>query len=264
MDIVFGRGFVIFCIQLAIFIPLERCVRLRRSSFPRPELATDVLHVFVSSQLTRFSALGLTFAFSYAVDATLAVRIVWDEVGVQPFWLQCLEAMLLVDVAAYWTHRWSHEWRWWWLLHSVHHSSRHLDFMSTARVHFLDQGLAKSLQYLPILLIGFDPETLWIIVTFGPFHDALTHANSRIGYGPFRWLYVSPHFHHWHHTLTPVDKNYASLFPFLDLLFGTACFPKTQWPTEYGINDPMPSSWLGQLLYPFRRSKGGEPASSPT
>jgi hypothetical protein len=34
-------------------------------------------------------------------------------------------------------------------------------------------------------------------------------------------LVVLPRFHHWHHAMKPVDKNFAVHFPWIDQLFGT-------------------------------------------
>jgi sterol desaturase/sphingolipid hydroxylase (fatty acid hydroxylase superfamily) len=57
---------------------------------------------------------------------------------------------------------------------------------------------------------------------------------------------------HWHHTKTDhVNKNYASMLPVMDFLFGSAYMPKQQWPADYGIEGPMSAGLLGQLLQPF-------------
>ncbi|NEU96660.1 sterol desaturase family protein [Bradyrhizobium uaiense] len=107
----------------------------------------------------------------------------------------------------------------------------------------------------------------------------LVHANIRLNYGPLRHVLVSPEFHHWHHSSETAarDKNFAGLFSFCDVLFGTAYLPKGQDPKAFGVDYPMPSSYLALLAYPFvvwtskhkrndpsasqhRLSKGEEPA----
>ncbi len=82
------------------------------------------------------------------------------------------------------------------------------------------------------------------------------HANVRWELPVLRWLFATPHFHHWHHAAEPeaIDKNFAVHTPLWDRLFGTIYVPK-RWPREYGVcgQKNVPSNWLLQFLYPFRR-----------
>ncbi|MGH7113868.1 MAG: sterol desaturase family protein [Stellaceae bacterium] len=67
------------------------------------------------------------------------------------------------------------------------------------------------------------------------------------------WLISTPRFHHRHHTLAePRDRNFASMLPVLDLIFGTYYLPRKEWPGAYGTAAPMPGSVVGQLVHPFR------------
>ena len=63
-------------------------------------------------------------------------------------------------------------------------------------------------------------------------------------------------FHRWHHTAADAggDKNFASTFPVLDLLFGTFYMPKQTLPDAYGVADTgFPPSFGAQMIYPFRQ-----------
>jgi sterol desaturase/sphingolipid hydroxylase (fatty acid hydroxylase superfamily) len=42
------------------------------------------------------------------------------------------------------------------------------------------------------------------------------------------------------------------MLPWMDRLFGTHYLPRDQWPSAYGIDTKLPSSVVGQLIYPFR------------
>jgi len=66
-------------------------------------------------------------------------------------------------------------------------------------------------------------------------------------------------FHRWHHTAAESggEKNFASTFPVLDLIFGTFYMPKDKAPDSYGVSDPVPQSFGEQMLYPFRRQPNG-------
>jgi len=89
---------------------------------------------------------------------------------------------------------------------------------------------------------------------FVTLHATWTHSN----FGPtIKWLepyLIFPRFHHWHHTASPVDRNFAVHLPWIDWLFGTAYFPPGRWPDAYGIaGRPVPDGYWRQLIWPLRR-----------
>jgi len=100
-------------------------------------------------------------------------------------------------------------------------------------------GRKLDLVPLLVLLVG----TIW---------GFFIHSNVRWRFGWLELLLSTPAFHHWHHTNDDhIDKNYASMLPIMDRLFGTWYVPKKQWPPKYGINAPMDPGLPGQLLRPF-------------
>ena len=57
--------------------------------------------------------------------------------------------------------------------------------------------------------------------------------------------------HHWHHSRTDhIDHNYAATFPWIDQMSGTLYLPG-HFPSDYGIQTPMPTTLVGQLLSPM-------------
>ena len=98
-----------------------------------------------------------------------------------------------------------------------------------------------------------------VMIFLGPFtiaHSAFVHANLKWTLGPFRYVLAGPVFHRWHHTAAAEggEKNYASTFPILDVLFGTFYMPQHKLPAVYGVADrSFPPSFGGQMVYPFRR-----------
>src|SRR4030095_8565844 len=87
----------------------------------------------------------------------------------------------------------------------------------------------------------------------------LLHADVSWSFGPLRYVIASPRFHRWHHTTEEegLDKNFAGLFPFLDLIFGTFYMPPGREPFRFGVlHDDVPVGLAGQLAYPFRRLAG--------
>ena len=70
-----------------------------------------------------------------------------------------------------------------------------------------------------------------------------------------RLALLSPAFHPWHHTRHGViDRNFASMLPVFDRLFGTLHLPRT-WPLAYGIDATLPGSLTGQWLASWRPDK---------
>ena len=96
-----------------------------------------------------------------------------------------------------------------------------------------------------------DNVTLFVLLV-GTTWGYFIHANVRWRFGWLSVLISTPAFHHWHHTNDEhVDKNYASMLPIWDILFGSWYLPSKKWPPKYGINTPMAPDLLGELVQPF-------------
>jgi sterol desaturase/sphingolipid hydroxylase (fatty acid hydroxylase superfamily) len=172
----------------------------------------------------------------------------------QPLWLQALEVLLLGDLIGYATHRLFHRGRLW-RFHAVHHSSREVDWLSSVRLHPFNDVLMRLAQVVPFVLLGFSPAVLAGYAPFLTFHALLLHANVPWTFGPLRYVVSSPAFHRWHHTTQAegLDRNFAGLFPFIDLVFGTFHMPPGRLPERFGIlGDDVPPGLWRQLLYPFK------------
>lgn len=170
----------------------------------------------------------------------------------QPLWLQSIEIYLLVDLLAYWNHRMFHGGRWW-PFHAVHHSSEELDWMSSIRVHPVNELVGNLCRAVPVLLLGLNPLLTASTAPVLTLYAVLLHANVNWDFGPLRGVIASPVFHRWHHSRDPsaVDTNFAGLFPVWDILFGTYYMPRDRVPENFGIHEPMPTGYLRQLVHPF-------------
>jgi sterol desaturase/sphingolipid hydroxylase (fatty acid hydroxylase superfamily) len=176
----------------------------------------------------------------------------------QPLWLQAIEIFVLGDFLGYWQHRLFHSRRLW-RFHAVHHSSTELDWLSSVRLHPVNDIGSKLITAVPLLVLGFNTTAVALYAPFVTFYAIMVHANVRWDLGPLRAVFVSPAFHRWHHTKAEegLDKNFAGGLPLWDILFGTYYMPRRQ-PTVFGIGDPMPGDILGQMLQPFRSAKTRE------
>jgi sterol desaturase/sphingolipid hydroxylase (fatty acid hydroxylase superfamily) len=87
---------------------------------------------------------------------------------------------------------------------------------------------------------------------------ALSHSTTPFPGSPRCFLFIGwvSMFHRWHHTTEEegLDKNFAGLFPFIDLAFGTFYMPLGRQPQRFGVtNDDVPAGLVAQLAYPFRQ-----------
>lgn len=161
---------------------------------------------------------------------------------------------LVIDFFEYWRHRLQHRFDWWWGLHCIHHSQRQMSFWCDSRNHLLDGLIQAAWVTVIALLIGVPGAQFVGIVLLMQFVEAMSHANTRIGYG---WLgerlLVSPRFHRLHHGLGVGHEgsargcNFAVLFPVWDMLFRTARYDVA--PGATGIRDQAEGAWYGDSLW---------------
>lgn len=242
-----------------IFLPLERIFALHPRKFFCKSLVQDLGYYFISGLVP-----GLLMAVPLSLAAYGAHSIVpWrvqSAVAALPLWQRALAGLLVSEIGFYWGHRWAHQIPFLWRFHSIHHSAKQIYFLISSRAHPIDNVFIRLCGFIPVYVLGIatplTPEggtvaaLLVLALTMWGF---FIHSNLRWRLGPLEWLFATPHFHHWHHTLGEErDRNYASMLPVMDWIFGTLHLPRKQWPSAYGIEAKLPASLGGQLVYPLR------------
>ncbi len=256
---------------LAMFIALAGlCVLLyglewafpatRAQPLWRTDSRTDLIYLVFTPLVTRSISKVITLAGVVLVMHILGHHDLqrlaegFGPIVRQPRAVVMAEMFLAGDLVGYWIHRCFHGAQLW-KFHAVHHSSTQLDWLSSVRLHPVNDIAAKLVVALTLACFGFPLKALAAYVPFLTFYAILLHANVNWSFGPLRYVIASPLFHRWHHTTEEegLDKNFAPLFPFVDLAFGTFHMPKNQRPTYFGtIATRIPLSFVGQLLFPFR------------
>ncbi len=83
------------------------------------------------------------------------------------------------------------------------------------------------------------------------------HSNIKVCYGLFDCVFVSPLFHRWHHSDAKEGegKNFAIVFSFIDVLFGSYRLPKTKEDSSsFGIfEEKISNNFWVQFIYPFKK-----------
>ncbi|MFI5215703.1 MAG: sterol desaturase family protein [Candidatus Limnocylindria bacterium] len=247
--------FVLDLLVLAlVFVPLERAfARLRSQRILRLGWRTDLAHFFVSHLLVQVLAL-LTIAPAGLLFGGIVSPRLQAWVAGLPLPVQFVAALTIADLFQYGVHRAFHAVPWLWRFHAIHHSSPEMDWLAGSRLHLFDVVATRSITFVPLFVLGFAPGALMAYLVFVAFQAVALHANLRFELAWLRGIFATPAFHHWHHAVSPVDKNFAIHLPVIDRLFGTAWEPGG-FPERYGtLGDPVPEGWGRQLVWPLRRS----------
>lgn len=245
--------------SVAVFMTLEKLFpKYRNQVILRAEWDIDLFYFcFNHLAISAIILFGNYHAnhFDWAVSADVQAWI-----RSTPVLLQFVVILIAADFVLYWEHRLYHEVKTLWPIHAVHHSVETLDWLAGSRGHFIQVFSERAMVMIPLYLLGADQAALNLYVVFAALQAILIHSNLKFSFGPLRYIFVTPQFHHWHHSSEKpaIDTNYAAHLVLFDWLFGTYHMPGKHWPAEYGTTKKLPRSVWGQLLYPvtaFRKSQ---------
>jgi sterol desaturase/sphingolipid hydroxylase (fatty acid hydroxylase superfamily) len=263
---------VAFVVVAAAFLFAER-VRPARAVTPAlsrrrlDDWAWWPFSALVTGNLTRALTFGLLafacVALGYrgapaALPAWLQARPTFG-LGRLPMVWQFVAVLALGDLVNYWNHRLRHT-RALWRFHAVHHSPTELDWLSSVRMHPVDDAIDNVLVGAVVLAAGAQLPVWLATGPFLLFFDAWLHANLRLELGPLEYLIATPSFHRWHHADERGRRacNFAGVLPLWDLVFGTF-YRSERAPAAFGSGDPsMPQRLLPLLAYPLHRSRPTE------
>ena len=175
-----------------------------------------------------------------------------------PLAIQVILIVLIVDFTRYWLHRACHRYILLWRLHEVHHSPDLLYILNVGRFHPLEKVLHLSLDTLPFVLLGVDPQAIAGYFLLYSVNGFFQHSNVRLRYGWLNYVVGSAQTHRWHHARDPKTAhcNFGNTTIIWDLLFGTWYLPKGPGVGDIGIPDrTYPKGFLQQMATPFRTRK---------
>lgn len=260
-------GVLQIVLNCAICVPAERLLPLQKAP-PGRLVDIDVLYTVIA----RIGVFPLVTFFGFYAAQTWLNGFLTDHGYIPPTierWLPFLLGRpvltfliyaVVLDFAEYWRHRLSHRIGWWYGLHSVHHAQTHMTFWSDDRNHVLDDLIGFAWFIAVGLAIGVPPMQFPLLVLALRLVESLSHANTRLSFG---WLgerlLVSPQFHRAHHGIPAAGRNscnYGGVFPWWDMLLGTADFRRDVVET----GDPRApasiatGSWWAQQVGGLRRA----------
>jgi len=241
-------------IAMLIFVPLEHVLpRKRDKRILRKFWTLDAVYALAGGVLN-IAGSTVVIILGLVLLQPLIPAALQEVVAQQPLILQAIQVMILADLGYYAIHRLFHTVPFLWQFHAIHHSIEEMDWLAAHRVHPVDQILTRGASMILPLALGFSTAAIGIFVFIFGWHSYLKHSNVNVNFGPLRWIFVSPAFHHWHHANEPhaFDKNFAGQFSFLDRLFGTALMTDPVTPRVYGTDTPVPDGFVSQLVAPLK------------
>lgn len=188
-------------------------------------------------------------------------NLVAIQVASWPAWSQFLLLFVVADFIQWNVHRWLHHNPWLWEFHKVHHSVEEMGFAAHLRYHWMETIVYKSVQYVPLALIGFGLDDFFILHLVTIVIGHLNHANVKITYGPLKYLFNNPVMHLWHHAKeVPAGThgvNYGISLSLWDYLFGTAYIPNenANEPLGFEAVETFPKTFWEQLTHPWNKKK---------
>ncbi|HSI69505.1 MAG TPA: sterol desaturase family protein [Gillisia sp.] len=196
-------------------------------------------------------------------------NLVAIEVQELPVWAQLAIMLVIADFIQWNVHRQLHRQPWLWEFHKVHHSVKEMGFAAQFRFHFMETIIYKTVQYIPLAMIGFGIQEFIIVHMFAVLVGHLNHANVGWGYGIFGYIFNNPKMHIWHHSKAlpeehPNGMNYGLTLSIWDYLFGTAYVPHDGKDIELGFDgdEDFPETFTGQVVFPFRKEKPSQPTEN--
>jgi sterol desaturase/sphingolipid hydroxylase (fatty acid hydroxylase superfamily) len=149
--------------------------------------------------------------------------------------------LITADILYYWFHRISHTTNWFWLTHSTHHSSTQLTMASSYRIGWTSYISGVGFFWVPLVLIGFPPIYVTLTLSFIVASQLWLHTEliPRIKY--LEYIINTPSIHRVHHSTRIEDrnKNFAGVFPFIDIIFGTFQREDPTVVYSYGLGDDV-------------------------
>ncbi|MBU3636438.1 sterol desaturase family protein [Polynucleobacter sp. es-MAR-4] len=254
-DVFDGIDWFLFgCIQILLIVIVLRTWERLAPAEPQDQFAqSSKADVFY----TLFHRLGIFHGlifialsgFFFEIDSVLHdfrfarmnVESWWPPITAIPL-VSFFIYFVLLDFVEYLYHRASHTIHWWWQLHALHHSQTVMTAWSDDRNHILDDIMHAVVFAFFALLFGVSPSQFILLVVFSQLIQSWQHANIKVNLGPFKYVLVSPMYHRMHHAVGYGHEakgkpgvlggcNFGVLFPWWDMLFNTAIFPKDVYPT---------------------------------
>lgn len=189
-------------------------------------------------------------------------NLVAIQVGNLPAGVQLLLLFVVKDFIEWLIHRLLHWSPRLWEFHKVHHSVKQMGFAAHLRFHWMENVVYKSLEYIPLAMIGFSLTDFFLAHAIAIAIGHWNHANFNMNIGPLKYILNNPAMHIWHHAKhLPQDRqtgvNFGLSLSIWDYFFGTSYIPEDGRDIELGFpeDEDFPTDFIHQNLHGFGAKK---------
>ena len=229
----------------------------------RKDFWLDVFYMFFnffvfSIAVSGFYALLTVFFNDLNIPLTQLVLI---DLADLPQWAQLLLFFVVLDFVQWLTHMLLHKYSFLWQFHKVHHSVKEMGFAAHMRYHWMENILYKPLKTFAVMILGgFEPQQAFVVHFMTIMIGHLNHANIKLTWGIFKYLFNNPVMHLYHHAKTiPTGKvgvNFAISLSLWDYLFKTNYIPEDsgEIPLGFPEDETFPKSFVKQQLHGFKKN----------
>ena len=198
--------------------------------------------ILIALLAVNFAISPVSAGILQVADGGLVPKLISTPRGFLGQVLFALLFALVWDLWQYCVHRAQHALPMLWETHKFHHSETALNSSTQAR-HHLSHHLLMLLLYFPLIVL-FGVLSPHAIAAFAMFRvwGFVNHANVRLHLGALTPIVAGPQWHRIHHSIHAehLNKNFATFFPFIDILFGTYHAPQREEYPPTGIPGEAP------------------------
>lgn len=198
----------------------------------------------------------LIYIFNRVVGRFIAIAMVTFCIGLfqkyAPFqttmtWYWFIYGYIVWELGHFVYHYLGHKVRLFWCLHSTHHAPEDMNLSVTHAHFFLEAPYADTIRTTICILLGVQPELLFLIMFIDGTYGAFIHIgenllkNGRLGF--LNKIILTPSHHRVHHAKNPLymDTNFCNLLNIWDKVFKTYQEEQHDIQIEYGITREMDS-----------------------
>ena len=249
-----------------IFWGLEIVFPWRKDQkFFRKDFWLDAFYMFFNFSL--FSLIGFTAISNIVVNLFNNVlkniginNLAFFHIESFPYWLQLLILFVVRDFIQYFIHRLLHRVPFLWNFHKVHHSVKEMGFAAHLRFHWMETVVYRTLEYIPLALIGFGINDFILVHLFTLAVGHFNHSNIKLSLGPLKYIFNNPQMHIWHHSKKLPERfgaNFGLTLSIWDYLFKTDYIPKEGKDIDLGFegDEDFPKNFINQEIYPVKIKK---------
>jgi len=233
---------------IGIFVALERIIPYRRAWHPSPaEWRRDGIYFAL------VMGAGATGQALVLVAANYLAAPVWE----MPIWGEFFLAVPIGTLGGYWFHRWGHRVSLLWRIHGVHHVPCKVNLANNSVVHGFDVIGSAVFTQLPLLVLGFSEEAMFVTGMVTMMLGYFIHANIDVDLGWVNYVITTPQTHRLHHSLDLQEAGHFSTdLALWDLAFKTFTWTEGKDVKRVGVQrkETFPrTEWiLSTLIHPFR------------